>query len=579
MRRSLLTWLLTLSLFAMIVAVALAAPGDTDGGFGNGGRRVLDFSGEDASTDVAVQPDGKIVVVGFGGDPSKFKVTRLTADGALDTGFGDGGTVTVDFGGLDEQAFSVAIAPGGKIVAVGFSEQGIEPAVAVARLLPSGDPDPSFDEDGKRIIDLGDSAYGFGVAIDDDGRIVVGGYGTGGLFVARLDDDGALDAGFNNGAPLEFAGPDVLNVRFGGMALDDFGSIVVAGTAVTEGDTADVFLSRVAPAGNLDDDFGQGGTVIRDLGGDDAAGGIAVQPDGKIVMAAQAGAAELFSIARFTSAGDLDDDFGTGGRVGVDSGGIGALNVAVQRSGKLLATGYNDAIQAIVMRVQPGGTLDTTFSDGTGLRSNVLGGAEDNGRALALQADGKILVAGQTNGNGVVARLQGDGQAAGGGPAPTPGSGSPAPGGGGAGGGGGGGSKSRVPRCGGKRATIVGTARKDRLKGTRRADVIVALGGADRVSGGGGKDVICGGSGDDRVDGGAGNDRVYGQDGKDKLSGAAGNDLVDGGAGNDRETGGSGKDKLVGGAGKDLLSGGRGKGDTCKGNAGRDRITCERGHS
>jgi uncharacterized delta-60 repeat protein len=572
MRRSLMTSLLALGLFVTVVAVALAAPGDLDGGFGTGGRRVLDYNGEDSATDVAIQPDKKIVVVGYGGDPTKFKVTRLDADGSVDSGFGSGGTVTLDFG-IDGPSYgtSVAVLPGGRIVAVGWADGG-QPQVAVARLLPNGDPDPSFDGAGERLLDLSDNAYGFAVAIDRSGDIVVGGDGTGGLLVARLAPDGSYDPDFNNGAPLQFDPEGAGNSSFSGMALD-FDSIVVGGTAPIDDQNADVFLSRVTDSGAVDADFGQAGTVVRDLGGFDRAGGIAIQPGGKIVMAASAGAAELFSIVRFTADGALDNSFGNGGRVGIDTGGTVPADVLLQNSGKLLAVGFNDGGRAVALRVQPGGTLDTTFGNGTGVATGFFGGVEDNARSGALQADGKVVLAGQSNQDAIVARLQGDGQAAGGGPAQTPGGG---PGGGG---GGGGGSKSRIPRCGGKRATIVGTARKDRLKGTRRADVIVALGGADRVSGGGGNDLICGGSGDDSIDGGAGNDRVYGQDGKDKLAGAAGNDLLDGGAGHDRAAGGAGRDRLIGGAGKDLLSGGRGKGDSCKGNAGRDRISCERGHS
>src|SRR4029079_7362148 len=95
MRPSLLASLLALALLVTVVAVALAAPGDIDSGFGNGGRRVLDYQGEDAANDVVVQPDGKIVTVAFGGDPTKIKVTRLDTGGNPDSGFGSGGTVTV----------------------------------------------------------------------------------------------------------------------------------------------------------------------------------------------------------------------------------------------------------------------------------------------------------------------------------------------------------------------------------------------------------------------------------------------------------------------------------------------------
>ncbi|MEA2364099.1 MAG: hypothetical protein QOD71_3244 [Thermoleophilaceae bacterium] len=127
-----------------------------------------------------------------------------------------------------------------------------------------------------------------------------------------------------------------------------------------------------------------------------------------------------------------------------------------------------------------------------------------------------------------------------------------------------------VQRCFGKRATIVGTQRADRLKGTRRADVIVSLGGNDRVSGGGGNDLICAGSGNDRVSGGSG---------KDKEAGGSGNDSLDGGSGNDTLKGDAGKDLLSGGAGKDGLSGGSQR-DRCVGGAARDKASgCERKRS
>jgi RTX calcium-binding nonapeptide repeat (4 copies) len=124
------------------------------------------------------------------------------------------------------------------------------------------------------------------------------------------------------------------------------------------------------------------------------------------------------------------------------------------------------------------------------------------------------------------------------GPGPNPGPGpGPAPGPGG-----------RKPRCGGKRATLVGTSGRDRLRGTRRADVIVGLGGNDVIRAGRGNDLVCAG---------------------------AGNDYVDGGAGNDRLSGGSGGDRLLGGAGRDRLTGDSGR-DRCVGGAGRDQAACER---
>lgn len=116
-----------------------------------------------------------------------------------------------------------------------------------------------------------------------------------------------------------------------------------------------------------------------------------------------------------------------------------------------------------------------------------------------------------------------------------------------------------VVRCGGRRATIVGTVGRNVLRGTPGPDVIAALGGADTVRGLGGKDLICGGKGNDRIDSGAGNDTLLGQIGADTLRGAAGRDLLKGGPGRDRLFGGAGRDRLVGGPGRDQLRGGAGR--------------------
>jgi uncharacterized delta-60 repeat protein len=403
-----------------------------------------------------------------------------------------------------------------------------------------------------------------------------------GVVVARLTSAGAPDPGFNGGAPLVFdPDPDGLSIFQRAMALLPNGTIVLA-VRVSGDPDPDLGLVRLTPSGAVDADFAGGGTFLGyDLGGGELPQRMEVQPDGKLVVVGFAGPGDLSAIARFTPDGGIDEGFGTNGLAGVDLGGIPLEGVAVQANGKLVAVGGSDAGNGIALRVQPGGTLDTTFA-GDGLVLDVFGRGDDNANAVALQRNGAVLAAGGSAFNQALARLQGDG--AGGGPAPSPGGG---PGGGGPGGGpGGGGPRGGVPRCAGKRATIVGTAKKDRLKGTRRADVIVGLGGADTIAGGGGKDVVCGGdgndrlaggSGDDRLDGGGGNDRLSGEAGRDTLGGAAGNDYLDGGAGNDKLGGGPGKDGLLGRGGRDVLTGGPGKGDRCAGNAGPDRASCERG--
>ncbi|GAA3523336.1 calcium-binding protein [Nocardioides daeguensis] len=151
------------------------------------------------------------------------------------------------------------------------------------------------------------------------------------------------------------------------------------------------------------------------------------------------------------------------------------------------------------------------------------------------------------------------------------------------------------PRCGGLRATIVGTSGDDVLRGTRGKDVIVGRGGDDRILGRGGRDVICGGGGKDvivsgstggsRLLGEGGADRVAGNGAGDRVEGGVGNDVlqttargvtITGGAGDDRLTGGAYDDRLDGGPGDDALHGGAGS-DILHGDDGADRLWTDGG--
>jgi uncharacterized delta-60 repeat protein len=249
---------------------------------------------------------------------------------------------------------------------------------------------------------------------------------------------------------------------------------------------------------------------------------------------------------RLTATGTLDNSLNGQNTVDADFGGADAANaIALQANGKIVLGGSDDHDVALA-RFTPGGLPDETFGPG-GKRTVNFPGVDAEAFAMALQADGKIVLAGHAGNSAGVIRLQGDPVSAGGGP-----------------GGGGGGGSGNAPRCAGHRATIVGTGHRDKLKGTRGADVIVALGGNDSISGGGGNDIICGGDGNDTIKGGSGSDKIYGEAGKDKLYGQSGNDKMSGGAGNDILSGGAGKDKLTGGAGKDKDNGGSGK-DSCAG--------------
>jgi uncharacterized delta-60 repeat protein len=572
MRRWLFGLAVGASLGLGIAPSALAAPGDLDPSFGSGGRAILTPGGREVVyRDVAIQPDGKIVLAGYirssAGD-NDIAVTRLNPNGTPDQGFAAGGTLAINTTSTgvrrEDLGNAVALQPDGKIVVAGETTVADSITATIARVLPNGTLDPDFGPGGQDGDGVSWSAIGTAndVAVDKAGRIIAAGDGAppGGAdsWVERLAPDGSPDTSYGSAASVY---PWVLSFDLGGadgiarLALLADGKVIGVGSRTTGAADLDAVVARIAPGTGLDTGFGAAGSRNFNYGPDsaDEALDVAIEPGGKLDVAGS-GSTNTFALTRLTANGDLDPSLN--GKTTVDAGFGGdavPYAVALQANGKIVLAG--EASQTFVIaRFQPGGSPDTTFGP-AGKRTVSFTGTPAHGQAMALQPDGKIVVAGYIGSgaaSGAVIRLQGDSRSEGGGP--------------GGGGGGSGSGKAKVYRCGGKRATIIGTNKRNRLRGTKRADVIVGLGGNDTISGLGGNDIVCAGSGNDKVSGGKGNDKLFGDAGKDKVSGDAGNDRESGGSGNDKVSGGSGKDKLNGGSGKDALNGGAGK-DKC---AGRD---------
>ncbi len=552
---------------------ALAAPGDLDSSFDGDGIKTIDFLAGESAAAVLAQPDGKIVLAGTSGNTltDNFVVTRLNPDGTPDASFSGDGAAIADFGASD-RVNAAALQADGKLVVAGVTEPlGVQSDVAVARFNANGTLDSSFDEDGLATVDyFGGTDGAEAVLVQPDGSIVLAGYGSSNqcFTLVRLNPDGSPDPRFQGADMIDTGsfcitfGPGIDAAR--AVALQADGKIVIAGTNIVDGNE-NLAVARIEPVqGTPDRTFDGDGIRTIDFGGPDAAHSVLVQPNGKIVLAGHGMGPEDFLVTRLNADGSTDQDFAGNGSIGIDFGGTDrGYAAALQANGKIVVAGQSTSLVpgsqpvASVARLQPGGSLDTTFS-GDG-RQTINAGAYGLLIGAALQASGRILVAGGTGVDMLAARLQGDSAAAGGGPAPTPGGGPGGRPGNPGGGPGGPGGRRSAPRCNGKLATIVGSERSDRLKGTRRADVIVSLGGNDKVAGGSGNDVICTGAGNDSIDGGAGNDRLYGQDGKDKLGGGSGKDTLSGGGGKDSLSGGSGKDSLLGGPGRDKLKGGPGR--------------------
>ncbi len=436
-------WLLASLAVALLLALnpalsALAAPGDLDPTFGTAGKVTTDFFGHaDGASAVAVQSDGKIVAAGFsdlsGNFDNDFALSRYNSDGTLDISFdADGKVTTPILSGID-QANAVAIQSDGKIVAAGAAYHGttLSYDFALARYNSNGSLDNSFDADGKVVTDfLSGSDGAFALAIQSDGKIVAVGYATDPSLsrnyfaLARYNSNGSLDTTFGGGDGLVTT--DFGNNAYGyGMAIQSNGKIVVAGYLYLGAGNEDFALARYNADGSLDHTFSGDGLVTTDFFGSyDTAYTLAIQTDGKIVAAGYAyhgTNSNDFALARYLSDGNLDTTFSGNGKVFTDFGSDDdAFAIAIQSNGKIVAggrTGTSAAQDFALARFTPNGSLDSTFS-GDGKVTTDFSGGYDEARAMAIQGDGKIVAAGYGGNDFALARYDGDTSAP---PTQTPG--------------------------------------------------------------------------------------------------------------------------------------------------------------
>jgi uncharacterized delta-60 repeat protein len=413
------------SVFVICIAMALAACGNNGGGGGGGGTNstpgsldtgfgtdgkvttAVGFDHEGAYA-VAIQSDGKIVAAGDSnaGPDYDFAVVRYNSDGSLDTTFNFTGKVTTPIGPGDDGASAVAIQSDGRIVVAGFAFNGTDNDFAVVRYNADGSLDSSFDAFGVVTTNFGtgdDEA--FAVAIQSDGKIVVAGdsYNGANLDIAlvRYNANGSLDTSFNGTGKVTTAIGTSHDEAFA-VAIQSDGKIVVAGDS-NNGADFDFAVVRYNSDGGLDTSFNGTGKVTTGIGlSDDEAFGMSIQSDGKIVAAGSSnnGTDIDFAVVRYNTNGSLDTSFGTGGYVTTDfgTGDDEAFGVAIQSDGKIVAAGESNNgadFDFAVVRYNTNGSLDTGFGTG-GSVTTAIGPLHDEAFGVAIQSDGKIVAAGDS---------------------------------------------------------------------------------------------------------------------------------------------------------------------------------------
>ncbi len=408
-------------------------------------------AGVDVANAMVLQPDGKIVLAGScwknASGLSDFCLARLDADGILDRSFsgpsGSGsGSFILPFSLQDSKASALTLQPDGKIVVAGFCADGITTSTSafydelfcLARLNGDGSLDLGFggSGDGQVILRMGVAAvHGFAVLVQPDGKIVMGGHCFDGVddafCFARLNDDGSLDLTFNGPGnaglgkvlvPIGFRGFD----RSFALLLQPDGKIVAASNAETGFNsgslTFNFHLVRLTTTGRLDKSFigpgvyGHGHSSVAIGTSYSYATSLALQSDGKIVVGGYCHDAgtnnKTFCVARLNEYGRLDTSFNgpsgsAGGKFLLPMGFIGerAQAIALQDDEKILLTGScfgglnTDFCMA---RLLQDGRLDKSFDGPSGTSDGTvvlpMGSKVAYSRALTVQPDGKILVAG-----------------------------------------------------------------------------------------------------------------------------------------------------------------------------------------
>ena len=401
---------LTLAILAFSLGSAFA-DGEPDMSFATDGIAVADLGSRvDQVAGVQVAPGGRIVVAGdTQTDTSRdLVVAAFTAVGAPDVTFAGTGRVLADFGG-DETASALAIDRDGSIVAVGTRSKDGLLEVVLVRYRANGTLDSSFNGNGRRVLSFTDGADNLGqsVAFDLAGRIVVAGTrttATGSVFaVARLLPDGSLDTTFNNSGKrfIDFGLTNGTNAFGQAVAVQDDGKIVIAGTRVgAKG--SDFALARLNPDGTFDLGFDSSGKTSIDFGATDEIHALAIAPDGRIAVAgtrANTGGSD-FAVAVLRSDGQADTDFKGNGKATTDFGADEvARAIVVQADGRIVVAGQRQGTTGndfAVARYDMDGSLDPTLDGDGKVRVDLRGDSADSASGVALQADGKIVVAGNT---------------------------------------------------------------------------------------------------------------------------------------------------------------------------------------
>lgn len=386
--------------------------GSLDTGFDGDGRVLVDYAtSRTRANALAIQSDGKILIGGYAGDSVAtildFAIARLNTNGSLDTGFDGDGKTTTSFTGTRSTIYGLALQSDGKIAAVGSSQNVSDRDIVLARYNTDGTLDTSFDFDGRVTTIIGDD-FPSGIAIQSNGKLVVSGFSVANqttpaaMLSVRYNTDGLLDNTYNATGYVTTSVPDRL-ARANALAIRPDGKIVLAGLS-TNLAVSDVLIARYETNGSPDTTLdGDGLATVKTDNSADQAFDIALQRDGKILATGYSYGSGVHNttIARYNLNGTLDTGFGSNGSIivpaAIDNDQYG-FEIASQTDNKVVVSvGLYFGGPYKTLRFNENGTPDNTFGT-NGVSTVQVGSQSDLASAMAIQPDGKILSGGSSSG-------------------------------------------------------------------------------------------------------------------------------------------------------------------------------------
>ncbi|NJL60539.1 MAG: DUF5050 domain-containing protein [Methylacidiphilales bacterium] len=391
-------------------------PGDLDPNFGNGSKVVSDILSR--AGDVEQLADGKILTLGYGLDGNtgltKFAFARHNVDGSLDNTFGNGGNILTSISAFSSfQASKMQVQADGKIVITGSTNGASGSDFVVAKFNSDGTEDTSFGVNGITSTDMG-TAYDYSkaIAIQADGKFAIAGFvwnstSSYDFAVARYNSDGSLDTSFGNGGKVTTQ-VSTSSDYAEAIAIQADGKIIVSGTA-SDSQGTNFASVRYNSDGSLDTTFGSQGKVRATVNSNGYA--TAIQTDGKILVAGSS--SNQFALVRYNSDGSLDTTFGNQGQATTLIADYGATGrkIEIQTDGKIVISGdaYNissSSYEFALARYNSDGSLDTSFGNGGKIFTPIGDRTQDYGFSATIQTDGKIVVAGSSDGNLALVRYE-----------------------------------------------------------------------------------------------------------------------------------------------------------------------------